>query len=166
VTIFHEPKFASAFWGGERGSVGYGLWSELSRFVSGFGTSPSFGFSMFGPTAIPTYWVNYPGVGNVPMAVPVGGWSLEGTPGSTVGLQHAGQHISPQHRGGRISLPGFQRGGAVGSTLSGSRAAGGASQIHIYNFTDPRAMVRHMASRSGRKIIVDTVQGRRIDLGI
>lgn len=44
--------------------------------VSGFGQNPSFGSPAFGPTQVPTWWTNYPGVGNVPFAVPntPGGW--------------------------------------------------------------------------------------------
>lgn len=45
--------------------------------VSGFGQNPSFGNPAFGPTQLPTWWTNYPGVGNVPFAVPntPGGWT-------------------------------------------------------------------------------------------
>jgi hypothetical protein len=78
------------------------------RFFTGFGTSPSFGISIFGPTQIPTFWVNYPGVGNVPMAVPVGGWQPDPTqPWSGARTQylpktkHFGGSIGRLHLGGQ-----------------------------------------------------------------
>lgn len=44
--------------------------------ISGFGNNPTFGNPAFGNTQLPTWWTNYPGVGNVPFAVPntPGGW--------------------------------------------------------------------------------------------
>jgi hypothetical protein len=59
---------------------------------------------------------------------------------------------------------GFQTGGSVGSGSGGGGSRGGG--IHIYAFTDLKALTRHMASREGQKIIFDTVKGRRIDLGM
>lgn len=46
--------------------------SGLYGQFAGQGYLPSVGWSPFGATAIPTTWVNYPGVGPVPMAVPAG----------------------------------------------------------------------------------------------
>jgi hypothetical protein len=43
-----------------------------------FGYTPASGFAPGGPTMLPTFWSNYPGVGMVPMAVPPGGWSNDG----------------------------------------------------------------------------------------
>ena len=51
----------------------------------------------------------------------------------------------------------FQSGGMVG---------GGGANVHVYAFTDLRALTKHMGSKEGQKIIFDTVRGRRIDLGI
>jgi hypothetical protein len=81
--------------------------------------------------------------------------------GGAGGSRHTPMKLT-QHVGGLIRR--MHSGGSVGNIAKGA-GSGGAGQIHIYNFTDQRAMVRHMASRSGRKIIVDTVQGKRIDLG-
>jgi hypothetical protein len=52
----------------------------------GYGTSPSTGIGAFGPTQVPTNWINYPGVGLVPMALPNTGpdWNtgiIAGLPG-------------------------------------------------------------------------------------
>lgn len=51
---------------------------------NGYGFMPGNGFAAFGPTQIPTNWVQYPGVGNVPMAVPFNGtpFNPPGQPGS------------------------------------------------------------------------------------
>jgi hypothetical protein len=88
------------------------------------------------------------------MAVPVGGWTPE------IGMKNIGtsRHtpaMSEKHLGGLISR--FHSGGGIG---------GGGGGVHIYAFTDLKALTRHMASRQGQKIIFDTVKGRRIDLGI
>jgi len=47
-----------------------------------------------------------------------------------------------------------------------SGGGGGMGGVHIYAFTDLKALTQHMASREGQKIIFDTVRGRSIDLGI
>jgi hypothetical protein len=51
---------------------------------------------------------------------------------------------------------------------SGGGVGGGAAMggVHIYAFTDLKALTKHLGSREGQKIIFDTVKGRRIDLGI
>src|SRR5215469_12072451 len=54
----------------------------------------------------------------------------------------------------------FHSGGMV------SGGGGGLGGVHIYAFTDLKALTQHMASREGQKIIFDTVRGRSIDLGI
>jgi hypothetical protein len=144
------------------------------RFFSGFGTSPFSGISVFGPTQIPTLWVDYPGVGNVPMAVPVGGWQSDPTqPWSGARTQylpktkHLGGPIGRMHLGGSIGrFPRMHSGGSLslgGSTLHSGGAGG---HVTILNFTDLRTLTKQLASAQGRKIIVDTVRGNRIDLGL
>jgi hypothetical protein len=70
---FNDP------FGGIRGEVSPGDFNSspfgLSQ-INGFGNNPSFGAGAFGGTQLPTWWTNYPGVGNVPFAVPntPGGW--------------------------------------------------------------------------------------------
>ena len=63
---------------------------NLMSFFTGFGTGPSFGSPAFGNTAIPTWWTNYPGVGNVPYAVPPGGWA-----GQAPGEDHLSKGTPP-----------------------------------------------------------------------
>lgn len=65
--------------------------NRLLQFNTGFGLSPSFGSPAFGPTVQPTYWINYPGVGNVPMAIPVGGWNNDGGPPALQVSRHTPQ---------------------------------------------------------------------------
>jgi hypothetical protein len=67
--------------------------------------------------------------------------------------------IGTLHRGGTVTR--LHSGGSVTSSRGG-----GGSVTHVYNFTDLKALTKHMASREGKKIIVDTVRGNRIDLGI
>jgi hypothetical protein len=57
---------------------------------------------------------------------------------------------------GRPMTKNFQSGGMVS----------GGGGVHIYAFTDLKALTRHMGSKAGQKIIFDTVKGRRIDLGM
>jgi hypothetical protein len=164
-----------------------------ARMLTGFGLNPSFGPSLFGPTMDPTFWVNYPGVGNVPMAVPLGGWNDPSGTGTSQQF-HAGFQFKPKHSGGAIgsrfhsggsigSIPSFGRinvgrsigslpsvrrfhtGGSLGSSAGGSGSAH-SQQIHIHNYTDLKTLVKEMAGRQGRNIIIDTVRGHRIDLGI
>jgi hypothetical protein len=42
----------------------------------------------------------------------------------------------------------------------------GGGDIHIHTYTDLKLLVRELASREGRKIIVDTIKGNKIDLGM
>jgi hypothetical protein len=58
-----------------------------------------------------------------------------------------------------LSVP---RGGDNGS--GSLRKSSG--EVHVHNYTDLKALARELASREGQQIIVDTVRGRRIDLGI
>lgn len=53
---------------------------------AGYGTTPSTGLPAFGATMIPTNWVNYPGVGNVPQPVVSGDFGVNST-----SAYHAGQ---------------------------------------------------------------------------
>jgi hypothetical protein len=86
-----------------------------------------------------------------------GGYGTAAGPGMGAGGAGGGiARLSMRHGGGLISR--FHDGGAVtGGALGG---------IHIYAFTDMQALVKHMASRVGQKIIFDTVRGNKIDLGI
>jgi hypothetical protein len=123
----------------------------FSQMWGGYGLTPSTGLPAFGGTQISTNWVNYPGVGLVPMAVPTGpDTNVQGV-GRTHNLRHtvhSGGAISRMHSGGGVS------------------GRGGGAGIHIYAFTDLKQLTKHMASKDGQKIIFDTVKGRRIDLGI
>ena len=75
-----------------------------------------------------------------------------------------GAHPKYLHFGGPVR---FQGGGQIrGGSASGRGAAGLLGGVHIYAFTDLKALTRHMSSREGQKIIFDTVKGRSIDLGI
>src|SRR5215471_886426 len=59
-----------------------------------------------------------------------------------------GASVNFRHNGGEIGRIG-------GGTLGG---------VHVYAFTDLKALTKHMGSRAGQKIIFDTVKGNRIDL--
>ena len=145
--------------------------------LSGFGTFPSFGFSPFGNTMLNTFWVNYAGVGNVPMAVPPGGW-MPTTYSQDSGFQAfhpgAGVPVQAHHSGGRIGggrsislgnfrLPRFHGGGAMAGSKSMNLRSG---EINLAAFVDPRAMSKWLEGRGGRRIIFDTFRGNKIDLGI
>jgi len=54
--------------------------------------------------------------------------------------------------------------GSPGAGTSGGLMSGGG--VHVYAFTDLKALTKHMASRDGQKIIFDTVKGNRINLGM
>jgi hypothetical protein len=62
--------------------------------------------------------------------------------------------------------PGGAGRGMTKNFASGGMVGGGGAGVHIYAFTDLKALTKHMGSREGQKIIFDTVKGRRIDLGI
>lgn len=130
----------------------------------GVTVSPPPGFVGFDPrtydiTRGPTFTspISWPGA-------PIGGITVGGSPvmitgGLPIGLGGGGRGGYPAikylHGGGRL----MHNGGSVGG-------GGGGGGIHIYAFTDLRALTRHMASKEGQKIIFDTVRGRRIDLGM
>src|SRR5205823_5476228 len=105
-----------------------------------------------------------------------GGWT-GGREGQFAGFVHGEEVVFPAPRVrelgrdylvnmalGSISKPSYERGGFVGDY-----SASGAQQtpeIHIFNFTDPDKLRRAvMESDAAKKIIIDTVRGRRIDLG-
>jgi hypothetical protein len=129
------------------------------------------GQNPFGPTMIPTFWDPQ----GFPMGVPMDSGLQLGTSGVSEEFQHSGGEIGGI---GSFSLPSVQRfhTGGVVSGLSGSRISGsgagasgqirGGGSIHIHNYTDLKTLVKELATREGRKIIVDTVRGNRIDLGI
>jgi len=108
----------------------------------------------------------------------IGGFT-GGLPGAIAGLVHGqefvfsapttafyGVDFLDRMQRSAITRPAYAQGGFVGSSAAHALGGSGSGDVHVYNFTDPDAMVRHMASTKGRKIIVDTVRGRRIDLGI
>jgi hypothetical protein len=75
-----NPDKGDAGRGGREGwyNQGWDSWSGAPT-LSGlygqpqsFGTSPDVNYGAFGDTKLPTWWVNYPDVGNVPMAIPYG----------------------------------------------------------------------------------------------
>jgi len=126
----------------------YDFGSGLGRFANYSFNPPSWtpGF-MQGPTMIPSQF-DFAGY---PIAQAVGAW----TP--TVSQQRLSlmyPSIEPKHRGGMIG----RAGSAGGSLRSGN--------VHVHNYTDLKALVKEMATRKGRNIIVDTVRGQRIDLGM
>lgn len=58
--------------GGRMWQENFGGDSPIGGLDPFTGTAPAWGNPAFGNTILPTQWVNYPGVGLVPMAVPVG----------------------------------------------------------------------------------------------
>lgn len=163
-----EPEFSSrwldpATWvggrdPGEYDPSSYRYWSTFFRSLP-FGMTPGYLPPPFtpgwgqGPTMIPTTFTPQ----GYPRAIPVG-WAPTGADfGPISGSRHMGMR-KPKHEGGLISR--YHDGGSI----SGSGAARGG--IHIYAFTDLKQLTKHMASRDGQKIIFDTVNGRRIDLGM
>jgi len=89
------------------------------------------------------------------------------------GISHRGGPIGRLrlHVGGPvpsdIGMGGGDKGGisfgSPGAGTSGGLSSGG---VHIYAFTDLKALTKHMGSRAGQKIIFDTVKGNKIDLGM
>ena len=73
-------------------------------------------------------------------------------------------HYAPKHSVGPIGR--FSSSSGTRMHSGGAVGRGGAPQVHVYAFTDLKALTKHMASREGQKVIFDTVQGRSIDLGI
>jgi hypothetical protein len=159
--------------------------SQWLNSLTNFGFAPPIGTPgwLQGPTMIPSMF-NPQGY---PIAQPV--WN---NPTDPVGLFHGSQdHINPnKHSGGlitrmhgggsigRFRVPSISRmhiGGimrriprmhAGGMTVSGGVSGSyGQTPIAIHNYTDMKALVKNLASSQGRNIIIDTVRGRRIDLG-
>jgi predicted DNA-binding WGR domain protein len=70
---------------------------------------------------------------------------------------------------GSLTKPSYQRGGWTGGSSSGSgspRAADDKVNVHIAMFDNRQALADWLRSREGQKIVIDTVSGRRIELGI
>jgi len=166
VTVFSDPSGGgpTGEWGGIDPGDLIGA-SDLgpTNFGSWFGFSPPIGTPGFlqGPTMLPTTFdaQGYP-------------FAALYNPTDPVGLEHLGQQLHPHHSGGPIGR--FHLGGSIGrfprfhsgGSLGGGVSAGGRAAIHIHNYTDLKTLVKEMASHKGRNIIIDTVRGRRIDLGI
>jgi hypothetical protein len=125
----------------------------------------------------------------------IGGSFTSGGFSSAIGSGGGGMFHEMLHGGGLVvRLRSFQGGGMVGwgggipayagdvgsgmlgsSTgtlkMNGGSGGGGGGHLaghhtHIYAFTDMNALIKHMGSRHGQKIIFDTVKGQKIDLGI
>jgi hypothetical protein len=155
---------------GQASTIASGMDPQMHQYLGfQFGQFASLGYLppvmtagyLQGPTMIPTTF-NPQGY---PYAVPVG-WSPTGSDyGIISGSRHMGVR-KPKHEGGLISDGGsisrYHDGGSIGIPGAGKGAPG----IHIYAFTDLKALTRHMAGKEGQKIIFDTVKGRRIDLGM
>jgi hypothetical protein len=92
-------------------------------------------------------------IGGAPPGTFYGGFFGSGGGGEGGGF---GPRFFLRHSGGEIGS--YHNGGMIGAGLG--------SGVHIYAFTDMNSLVKHMASRSGQKIIFDTVKGNRINLGI
>jgi len=74
--------------------------------------------------------------------------------------------MSRVHGGGLIGnmrIPRLHGGGGIGGASSANLRSG---EVNIHNYTDLKTLVKEMATRKGRNIIVDTVRGSRIDLGM
>ena len=169
-------------WGGSDNPI-------ANRFMAGFagfGTSPWSGASLFGPTMVPTLWTNYPGVGAVPMAVPVGGWTAD--PG-TLNIGTSRHSIRPVAKagGGLIGSVGawasYAGGGAVsrrmvgggGTMVVNNVSASSATQVHVEvnNFGGGNSATRTRGGGGGlteadaREIgrVVNAVIDQRINRG-
>jgi hypothetical protein len=108
------------------------------------------------------------GPSGYPQAIPLQPFSITANPADLDPGAIVSQIPMTQHSGGRISRRSMHVGGMISRMHSGG-SVGGAMRgagVHIYAFTDLKEIIKHMGSREGQKIIFDTVQGRRIDLGI
>jgi hypothetical protein len=67
-----------------------------------------------------------------------------------------------------VTRPGFAGGGFLGSGSPGTPIVqpGAAPDVHLAVFDDPKKLAKWLAGREGQRIIFDTVERRRIDLGI
>lgn len=107
-----------------------------------------------------------------------GGFTGEGGADEVAGVVHRGEVVFPAPRVreigrdflvnmavGSISKPGYQQGGFVGDYSPGARTS--PVEVHVFNFTDASALRKAvLQSDAAKKIIMDTVRGRRLDLGI
>jgi hypothetical protein len=130
----------------------------------------------YGAPALVKAFMGMPGATMAGHMIP-GSWHAPGTVGSSTGpgghayragavaRTFASTHVpmrATQHAGGIIGGARFPRLHAGGGVNGGGINSG---MINIYAFTDLKQLMRHMGSREGRKVIFDTVNGRRIDLG-
>jgi len=162
VTVFGpgSPGIPVVYGGGRGGRGGpgaifHGLWSghhpyNLANFNNMLGWINYQGWYLggrrpraFGGYNYSQYLSMWHALRNAHMTAPMGGYPHGILGSATTGGGH------------RVA---FQKGGVVGGS--------GIGGVHIYAFTDLKQLTKHMASREGQKIIFDTVNGRRIDLGI
>ncbi len=152
---------------GSGGDIPFFSRMALNRFRSG--GDPSFGF---GPgSALYDFAAARHGRG---------GWSRRFAGRPTVNFGGVGQFergnatrfgpnaraMSRVHGGGLIGnmrIPRLHGGGGIGGASSANLRSG---EGNIHNYTDLKTLVKEMATRKGRNIIVDTVRGSRIDLGM
>ncbi len=131
------------------------------QLSDGFGTSPSSGALLW------TDELNTSGSTNRASATCA--WPFLSADGSI----HLARNLTTAPRGLQLqtaplwrldrTVTRFHSGGSLASV-----GGGGASRpvIHVNNFTDPKAMLKAVSTQQGQKIIVDTVRGRSIDLGL
>jgi hypothetical protein len=92
--------------------------------------------------------------------------------GSYPKAQHSGGIIGNRlHLGGSVGslgrFPRLHSGGMAGSTRSTGAMAAARPSVSVYALTDIRQLSKMLASdKSHQKFVIDTISGRRIDLGI
>lgn len=105
-----------------------------------------------------------------------GGWT-GGEEGKPAGIVHGKEVVFPAQRVrdfgrdflvnmavGSLSRPNYHNGGGSGF---GGGSAPGKQEVHVFNFTNPDQLRDAvLKSDAAQKIIIDTVNGRRIDLGL
>jgi hypothetical protein len=131
----------------------YDYGSGLGRFMDYSFNPPSWtpGFTQ-GPTLIPSQF----DLSGYPIAQSVG-WTPT-VQQNRLSLDYPS--IQPKHRGGMIGV----RRAHSGGVMSGGKISSG--NVNVLNYTDLKALVKEMSTRKGRNIIIDTVRGQRIDLGM
>ena len=163
--------------------------------MGGYGTFPLYGQPISGPTELPTDWNYDPSSGYyIPSAIPVDdsggaggmlhalGWHLQFhsgglAPDELFGILQRGeftmQRAAVEHYGSdlmhamnEMRVPSHHTGGAIGNLRSGAAGGSKDSHVHVYPMMERRAILQHLASREGKKIIFDAISGRRIDLGL
>ena len=149
---------AQAFW-----------WSNMTEALQAYGMLPQSytpGFAQ-GPT-MPDFSGGFD-----PQGYPYA--QAAQNPSDPTGLWHGSQWaINPnKHGGGLIGGGGFSLGGRLnlrrfhnGGGVSGPSTTLRGGDVHVHNYTDMRSLVRELNSREGRQIIVDTVRGNSIELGM